>query len=582
MDRTSKIRVMPDSLASQVAAGEVVESPSSIVKELIENSIDAGAKNINIIIERGGKFLIKVIDDGSGMSREDAILSIERHATSKIKSKNDLHNISTFGFRGEALPSIASVSNFKLTTSSKNNPVGTELLIKGGKLIAVNECGSKPGTQIEVRALFYNIPARKKFLKSDSAEFSKIERAVIAACLSAPHIGFSLHHGTKCVLNLGQATSYKNRILDVFGSEFSEKLIEFSTDDVDGIKLKGFVSNPDYNFTTRKHQYVFINSRAVKNSSVSISVRDAFKGLIEKGMNPVVILFINVKPNQIDVNIHPSKEEVKFDNSNKVQRVISETIISSISSDLKSNNNSHDELADLSKSKNESDEFVELKQIHDKSVQLIQNNMLDLELSTSQEIEPSLEKEFKVLGLLRNRFVLIENDEGLMIMNKRAAHERVLYEEITLNQKDDINVPIQRLLVPLTIDIHRDEYEMLFNFETAFHNLGFMFEGFGGNTIKLEGVPYFFKSENIEEYFKGILVDLVENGLSSAKDASHEVLISSLVNLTSRYFELNSIQELEMLLKKLLQCKMPYVDARGRPTLYQLSYKDIEKKLGVR
>ena len=430
--------------------------------------------------------------------------------------------------------------------------------------------------------MFYNIPARKKFLKSDSAEFSKIERAVIAACLSAPHIGFSLHHGTKCVLNLGQATSYKNRILDVFGSEFSEKLIEFSTDDVDGIKLKGFVSNPDYNFTTRKHQYVFINSRPVKNSSVSISVRDAFKGLIEKGMNPVLILFINVKPNQIDVNIHPSKEEVKFDNSNKVQRVISETIISSISSDLKSNNNSPDELADLSKSKNESDEFVELKQIHDKSVQLIQNNMLDLELSTSQEIEPSLEKEFKVLGLLRNRFVLIENDEGLMIMNKRAAHERVLYEEITLNQKDDINVPIQRLLVPLTIDIHRDEYEMLFNFETAFHNLGFLFEGFGGNTIKLEGVPHFFKSENIEEYFKGILVDLVENGLSSAKDASHEVLISSLVNLTSRYFELNSIQELEMLLRKLLQCKMPYVDARGRPTLYQLSYKDIEKKLGVR
>ena len=331
MDRTSKIRVMPDSLASQVAAGEVVESPSSIVKELIENSIDAGAKNINIIIERGGKFLIKVIDDGSGMNREDAILSIERHATSKIKSKNDLHNISTFGFRGEALPSIASVSNFKLTTSSKNNPVGTELLIKGGKLIAVNECGSKSGTQIEVRALFYNIPARKKFLKSDSAEFSKIERTVIAACLSAPHIGFSLHHGTKCVLNLGQATSYKNRILDVFGSEFSEKLIEFSTDDVDGIKLKGFVSNPDYNFTTRKHQYVFINSRAVKNSSVSISIRDAFKGLIEKGRNPVVILFINVKPNQIDVNIHPSKEEVKFDNSNKVQRLISETIISSIS-----------------------------------------------------------------------------------------------------------------------------------------------------------------------------------------------------------------------------------------------------------
>lgn len=582
MESTSKIRVMPDSLASQVAAGEVVESPSSIVKELIENSIDAGAKNINIIIERGGKFLIKIIDDGSGMSREDAILSIERHATSKIKNKNDLHNISTFGFRGEALPSIASVSNFKLTTSSRNNPVGTELLIKGGKLIAVNECGSKPGTQIEVRALFYNIPARKKFLKSDSAEFSKIERIVIAACLSAPHIGFSLHHGTKCVLNIGQATSYKNRILDVFGSEFSEKLVEFSTDDIDGIKLEGFVSNPDYNFTTRKHQYVFINSRAVKNSSVSISIRDAFKGLIDKGMNPVVILFIKVKPNRIDVNIHPSKEEVKFDNSNKVQRLISETIISSISLDLKSNNNSPDEIADLSKSKNESDEFVELKQIHDKSVQLIHNNMLDLDQSTSQEIEHSLEKEFKVLGLLRNLFVLIENDEGLMIMNKRAAHERVLYEEITLNQKGDINVPIQRLLVPLTIDIHRDEYEMLFNFETAFHNLGFLFEGFGGNTIKLEGVPHFFKSENIEEYFKGILVDLVENGLSSAKDASHEVLIPSLVNLTSRYFELNSIQELEMLLRELLKCKMPYIDARGRPTLYQLSYKDIEKKLGVR
>ena len=190
-------------------------------------------------------------------------------------------------------------------------------------------------------------------------------------------------------------------------------------------------------------------------------------------MNPVVILFINVKPNQIDVNIHPSKEEVKFDKSNKVQRLISETIINSISLDLKSNNYSPDELADLSKVDHESVEDVELKQIHDMSVEIIQNHMLDLGQSSSQEVEPSSENEFKVLGLLRNRFVLIENDEGLMIMNKRAAHERVLYEEITLNQKDDISVSIQRLLVPLTIDIHRDEYEMLFNYESVFQNLGF-------------------------------------------------------------------------------------------------------------
>ena len=234
INNNPKIRVMPDSLASQVAAGEVVESPSSIVKELIENSIDAGAKKIKIIITGGGKILIKVIDDGCGMSREDAILSIERHATSKIKDKKDLTNITTFGFRGEALPSIASVSNFRLITSSNEDMIGTEIIIKGGKLIEVNECGAEVGTQIEVKSLFNNIPARKKFLKSDSAEFSKIERVVIAASLSTPDICYSLYHGKRCVLNLSRSTNSKNRILDLFGADFTEKLIEFSSSDNNG------------------------------------------------------------------------------------------------------------------------------------------------------------------------------------------------------------------------------------------------------------------------------------------------------------------------------------------------------------
>lgn len=579
INNNPKIRVMPDSLASQVAAGEVVESPSSIVKELIENSIDAGAKKIKIIITGGGKILIKVIDDGCGMSREDAILSIERHATSKIKDKKDLTNITTFGFRGEALPSIASVSNFRLITSSNEDMIGTEIIIKGGKLIEVNECGAEVGTQIEVKSLFYNIPARKKFLKSDSAEFSKIERVVIAASLSSPDICYSLYHGKRSVLNLSRSTNFKNRILDLFGADFTEKLIEFSSSDNNGVRLNGFISRPDYNFTSKKYQYLFVNGRYVKYSSINVSIRNAFKGLIDKRMNPALILFINIEPYQVDVNVHPSKEQVKFDKANKVQNFITDTIVESLSSDLKSSNPIVKDLAPLSEMKMISGHIPENGDIQDHSIEFIHNNIYENEKIIDSN-EGVTEKKFKVIGVLKKKFILIQNDEGLIIMSKRSAHERVLYEKIIKNLEGDKNPEIQRLLVPLTLDLHTDEFEVLFRYELNFQKLGFIYEEFGGNTIKLESVPGFLEVGNIEKFFRNILTEAIENGLDSAKHSSYEFLSGTLANLTSRYYDLNSNQELEKLLEQLLQCDMPYVDTRGRPTLFQLSYNEIEKKLG--
>src|SRR5215469_7822511 len=318
----SRIRLLPETVASQVAAGEVVERPASVVKELIENSIDAGARKIEIMIRRGGISLMRVMDDGCGMDRDDALLSIERHATSKIRSASDLQAVSTLGFRGEALPSIASVSRFRLTTREPSAVAGTEIVINGGKIDTVRDSGEAPGTQVEVRSLFYNLPARRKFLRSQNTETRNIEHQIHLQAIGHPGIAFTLLRDDRVVLQLPAAATLRDRIRDLYGSELLERLIQLNGVAPAKIRISGFVGQVGLSRQTRAQHLVFVNGRAIDSSIVGSAIREGYHTALMKGQYPVTFLFLDLEPATVDVNVHPSKREVRFRDPNAVREAI--------------------------------------------------------------------------------------------------------------------------------------------------------------------------------------------------------------------------------------------------------------------
>jgi DNA mismatch repair protein MutL len=307
----SKIKVLPDSLANKIAAGEVVERPASVVKELLENALDAGARSINIEVEEGGKRLIRIVDDGEGMSRDDAIVAFERHATSKLRTPDDLEAITTLGFRGEALPSIASVSRLVLRTKTANDNEGTEVEFNGGKLVAVRDIAWPGGAEVEVRDLFFNIPARRKFLKSDATESVHIANLVQHYALANPQLSFLLVGNGRDVIRVTTARSLRERAYQVLGGAILEKLVEVNRE-ADGLRILGFVSNPQEQRSSRDAQYLFINRRFVRDQLIGRALSEAYRSMMPSGTYPAAVLFIEVPPTEVDVNVHPAKTEVRF------------------------------------------------------------------------------------------------------------------------------------------------------------------------------------------------------------------------------------------------------------------------------
>src|SRR5437773_10175009 len=318
----SRIRLLPETVASQVAAGEVVERPASVVKELIENSIDAGARKIDIVIRRGGISLLRVIDDGCGMDRDDALLSLERHATSKIRSAADLQAVATLGFRGEALPSIASVSRFRLTTRETDAIAGTEVIINGGKLEVVRDGGEAPGTQVEVRLLFYNLPARRKFLRSENTESRNIDHRIHLQASGHPQICFSLLRDDRMLFLLPATVALGDRIRDLYGVELLERLVEVNSTASRNIRIAGFVGQAGLSRQTRAQQLVFVNGRAIESALLTGALREGYHTALMKGQYPVTFLFLEIDPASVDVNVHPAKREVRFRDPNGVREAV--------------------------------------------------------------------------------------------------------------------------------------------------------------------------------------------------------------------------------------------------------------------
>src|SRR5881398_3246993 len=322
----SGIKLLPETLASQVAAGEVVERPASVVKELIENSVDAGARAIEVGIQRGGMSRIRVVDDGCGMDRDDALLSLERHATSKIASAADLAAINTLGFRGEALPSIASVSRFRLTTREHGAVAGTEILVNGGRIETVRDGGEAPGTQIEVRSLFYNVTARRKFLRSETTEARNIEHQFFLQALAHPEIGFTLVREDNIASQLPITTSLRDRIRDLYGAKLLDDLLEISLRDRRGVQVRGWIGRAGVSRQTRAQQFVFVNGRTIDSGILATALREGYHTALMRGQFPVTFLFIDLDPQDVDVNVHPAKREVRFRDPARTREAIVEAI----------------------------------------------------------------------------------------------------------------------------------------------------------------------------------------------------------------------------------------------------------------
>lgn len=571
-----QIKILPVELRNKIAAGEVIERPASVVKELIENSIDAGSTDIRIEVLHGGKGLIKVVDDGNGMDREDALLCIERHATSKLKSESDLFNISTMGFRGEALPSIASVSRMRLITGPKNRPAvpagnesltgGVAIEIAGGKDKEVTDFPAR-GTTVEVRDLFFNMPARKKFLKSDITELFHIIDAVTREALSHCSVGFSLVTEKQETINLPRASSYRERIIQTYGLEFVEGLSEVHSER-HGLRMAAFVTRGDHFRNSRTHQYIFINRRPVKNQTISHAVYRAFDGILPHDKHPVFFLFFDIDPGRVDVNVHPSKREVRFENKDEIHSFVSTCLREAVKKERIQFTAPFAETPDRIISGDPPSPGTGNVAIPF-SADYASPVSSDGTVSDTVEFhyQPSLP--FIYLG---DTFIAMAGKGGLTLIDHHAAHERILYENLLRG----INLNSHQLLFPKQVKLSPRECLVILENRNALAELGMEIEDFGHDTIVVRSLP-----EDLREAdLRGILSDVaaaLKEGAQPFKPI-REVLAAKIACHSSvRGREILHSEELQRLVTGLEQTENPDQCPHGRPTRIFLSLDDLKK-----
>lgn len=622
------IRLLSDVLASQVAAGEVVERPASVVKELIENSIDAGAKNIELRIQRGGVSCIQVTDDGCGMDRNDALLCIERHATSKLRTSDDLGRIATMGFRGEALPSIASVSRFRLSTREKEALAGTEVIINGGKLVEVKDAGDAPGTQIEARSLFFNIPARRKFLRSENTEFSHIEQQVRVHAIAHPGIRFTLSHNDRVIFHLPATTSLLERIRGLIGAELGSRLLELPAQQREGIGIHGFIGEPGLSRSDRSLQLTFLNRRPIEGAVLHHALREGYHTALMKGQYPITFLFVEMDPSLVDVNVHPAKREVRFHDGARVRaavvRAIAETLErrnAPTKPAFQPKQESANPLPSLAQTELlprpeqhalSMDRFALAPEIemaaNPKSASKAQarpwNEEADEEPSQGEPSLASVESEdaapeievgpsptpkragvpepgdFRIIGVLSRLYLLMESKDGLVLMDQHAAHERVLFEQMRKRMETG-GVPVQALLLPITLELTPREYDLMTENLATLKKLGIGAEPFGGNTLMIDGLPAFIHHDDSNRFINAIIEELrKDTQRMSSMRLGEDMVATTVCRHAVKARDPLHPQELERLLADLLACDLPFCCPHGRPTLVQISHREIERKFG--
>lgn len=611
----SQIKRLSETTINRIAAGEVVERPASVVKELIENSVDAGANSIEIILEQSGKNLIQISDNGHGISKADLPLAIERHTTSKL-SEDDIMNITSFGFRGEALPSIASVSRMKITSRKQNESEASSIQVEGGKVGEISSAQISEGTRIEIRDLFYATPARLKFLRTDRTELTAIIDVVKRMALSYPNVEFSLHHNDKNIIKYARESDLKNRINKVLGEEFIRNSMEISCQR-DNIKIDGFASLPTYNKATSEDQFLFINNRPVKDKVLNSAMRVAYQDFLASGRFPVAVIFIEADPHFVDVNVHPAKTEVRF----KDVSLIRGTLISAIKNALfRDGKKVSDTLSTMtlnsfqppatqyapqySNQKAASPVAVETKtkpfalprhltagaESNNQYIQNLTQAVLNAPpeiRDRQQEITEDYSSEIEsyplggAIAQIDSTYVISQTHDSIIITDQHAAHERLTYEKL----KNDIaknEIATQRLLMPEIVELpDENRANLLKEKSSELAKLGLVFEIFSETSIVVSEIPLVIADSNIGKLVNDIADNLLEYGedLSLSK-ATEEILETYACHHSIRSGRKLSIQEMNHLLREMESTDCSAQCNHGRPTYITLKLKDIEKLFG--
>lgn len=607
----SRIKILPDNLANKIAAGEVVQRPESVVKELLENSIDANSSSIELIVKHAGKSLIQVCDDGSGMNEEEVLLCIQKHATSKISTIEDLEAIKTLGFRGEALSSIAAVSQLEIKTKVRENELGTLLKVESDNEITTEKVSASDGTCISVKNIFYNIPARRKFLKTDATELKHIIDTFNRIALAHPEISFKLYNSDNIVFDYPSGT-LERRIEQVFADNMMDALLPVD-EHTDYLSLHGYIGKPSIFKKSKGDQYLFLNNRFVINKNINHAVFIAFENILEKGDYPFFILFLKIDPAKIDVNIHPSKLEVKFDDEKDVYNFVLSVIRKSIGT--------HDlvptmafETSESQKEKLSFNPFNAVKQndfsdrpvfnkreprektsVTDEEIDLVfgsltkniltgkeettQQNNKDVNLERQVERASSTDTETTTITQLHNKYILSQIKTGLMIIDQHAAHERILYEKALARL--DANMPFsQQLLFPIKIQFDLASYEILKELDPMITKLGFRLKYFPKSYILIEGVPDDIKSGSEEKILREFISEYISNQTKKQLEEKDNISKSYSCKAAIKAGEKLSEKEMRLLIDQLFATSMPYVCPHGRPIVIKISLEEFDRRFG--
>ena len=595
----SQIRILTDDLANQIAAGEVVERPASVIKELVENSIDAQATLIRLDIEGGGKKKIRIMDNGMGMAPNECLLAFSRHATSKISRFEDLQNIRSLGFRGEALPSIASIAKVRCTSARSEIEGGKLVVVEGGEVIEEKDASCSRGTTIEVAQLFYVTPARSKFLKGDSTEFSHITQIVTQQALAYPNIQFHLTHNGREVINTLPTEQLHYRIAELFGPDLAKSLIEVDVKSGD-YQMKGFVSNPVYTRPSRNAQYCFVNGRFVRDKVILHATQQGYSHLLPKGQHPAMFLYLMMDPKLVDVNVHPSKAEVRFAFQQDLHQFVAHGVLAALEKNHQVNLTKREE-TDISIQESPHSFSQELNykvlQLNDKSAPSLHGNlsqpvraMLRPEESAmlSQQVNwfdktPSpvsnlIYSEFEPLGQLDRSFIIMQGKKGILVVDQHVAHERILYEQFRGAAKNH-KVEVQKLLFPLPIELSAEDTEVLTPNLPRLLELGLELVLFGKNEFLLRSVPAILKNGDHENLIRQTIDALPREAHDDVLNTKYEdlLIMMSCRNAIKINHTLN-FDQIQKLISDLEKTSMPYTCPHGRPISLLFDINDILKK----
>lgn len=601
----AKIKILDTLTTNKIAAGEIIERPVSVIKELLENSLDAQANYIEIEIEQGGLGLIRVLDNGIGMSREDLKIACQRHATSKITGAQDLENISTFGFRGEALSSITAVSQLILTTCERGSEVGNQIKLIGGRIDNISKLAFNPGTSVEVRNLFFNVPARRKFVKSLSYEAGLITELVTKYSLGHPDIRFKLINSNNIVYDTAGLNSVEDRLRDIYGQEMGSSFIFIDKEIFPGLGIKAWLAPETFNRNTRNQQTIFINGRLVKSMAISKSIENAYHTLLPKGRFPIAIVSLTIPFNEVDVNIHPTKLNIKIYDIEKITEQLTKILKDKIwQKDIVPNLQTDyiGQLKPLFNNNVEEQFFLEPEPFYNqekinfsvpKYEEIVQEKAVserdDLNLSeisslTSKGEQQADKKTISIrdipdlepIGQLNNTFILAQNKNGLYIIDQHTCHERILYEKLMKkeNQKD---IATENLLIPISLNLTGKQEGILIKNILLLNSLGFIVENFGLRTFVLRGVPVGLDIINKEQFFIDLIDTLEENEkLTPAKIKESLLTLASCKAAVKANHKLTR-EEIYFLLQQLTKVDNPHTCPHGRPIIHHLSMSKLYK-----